>query len=110
VAQDHATPFAAAVAFYPGCQRPDSALATDTLILIGSADDWTPAANCIRWSKAVQTAGHMLHIMVYTGALHSFDAPAMPHLYAGHETGRDPAAAANSFVVTQQFLAQHLSQ
>ena len=33
--------FAAAVAYYPGCDPLTSALETDTLILIGDADDWT---------------------------------------------------------------------
>ena len=41
--------FAAAVAYYPGCDSPASPLETDTLILIGDADDWTPAARCARW-------------------------------------------------------------
>ena len=45
IAQNHARPFAAALAYYPGCQRPDSPLVTDTLILIGDADDWTLPAN-----------------------------------------------------------------
>ena len=46
VANLHGTPFAPAVAFYPGCSAPASALVTDTLVLIGSDDDWTPAQRC----------------------------------------------------------------
>jgi dienelactone hydrolase len=41
--------FAAAVAYYPGCDPrdlPGAPLEVDTLILIGDADDWTPAARC----------------------------------------------------------------
>jgi dienelactone hydrolase len=55
--------FAAAVAFYPGCDPGDPSgrpLETDTLILIGEADDWTPAARCAKWRDAVQTDGHVL--------------------------------------------------
>jgi dienelactone hydrolase len=37
-------PFADAVAFYPGCDPPGLPLETDTLILIGTADDWTSAS------------------------------------------------------------------
>ena len=48
--------FAAAVAFYPGCDPrdpPDRLLETDILILIGDADDWTPVARCAKWRDAV---------------------------------------------------------
>jgi dienelactone hydrolase len=41
--------FAAAVAYYSGCDPrdlPGAPLEVDTLILIGDADDWTPAARC----------------------------------------------------------------
>jgi dienelactone hydrolase len=51
-------PFIAAVAFYPYCDPPQSALRTDTLILIGEADDRTPADLCVRWVYAVQRNGH----------------------------------------------------
>ena len=52
--------FAAAVAFYPGCDPrdpPGRPLETDTLILIGDGDDWTPATRCAKWRDAVQTHG-----------------------------------------------------
>jgi dienelactone hydrolase len=39
---------------------PGRPLETDTLILIGDADDWTPAARCAHWRDAVQTNGHPL--------------------------------------------------
>ena len=54
--------FAAAVAYYPGCDPPISALETDTLILIGDADDWTSPARCTRWRDTVQTNGHTLRM------------------------------------------------
>jgi hypothetical protein len=60
--------FAAAVAYYPGCDPPAAALETDTFILIGDADDWTPAARCARWRDAVQTNGHVLQMKTYPGA------------------------------------------
>jgi dienelactone hydrolase len=74
-----APPFAAAVAFYPGCDPPTAPLETDTLILIGEADDWTPAQRCERWVDLVQRTGHIVQLKSYPGALHSFDAPAMPY-------------------------------
>jgi dienelactone hydrolase len=72
--------FAAAVAFYPGC----SAFARDaasyapvapTHILIGAADDWTPAAPCISLAEAMRAAEKPLTISVYPNAYHGFDDP-----------------------------------
>ena len=103
-------PFAAAVAFYPGCDPPAAPLETDTLILIGEADDWTPAARCQRWVALARADGHALQIKTYSGALHGFDAPAMPHDYAGHHVGRDPAAAADATAETKAFLAARLGR
>jgi dienelactone hydrolase len=102
-------PFAAAVAFYPGCDPPAAALQTDTLILIGEADDWTPVERCRRWVGLVQRNTHTLRLKTYSGALHSFDAPAMPHFFAGHYIGRDPAAAADALVETRGLLDRHLA-
>jgi dienelactone hydrolase len=101
-------PFAAAVAFYPGCEPPGSALETDTLILIGDADSWTPLARCQRWRDQVQTDGHTLQMTVYPGALHAFDTESGPHYFAGHYIGRDPAAAADAEARTRAFLAARL--
>ena len=109
VRADHARPFAAAVAFYPGCDPPDSPLVTDTLILIGDADDWTPVGRCARWRDTVAAAGHELRMIVYPGALHAFDAQTPPHAYAGHMIGRNPEAAAAAVAETRAFLAKRLS-
>jgi dienelactone hydrolase len=96
--------FAAAVAFYPGCDPPAAPIETDTLILIGEADDWTPAERCKRWVEFVQRNGHAVQLKTYPGALHAFDAPALPHYFAGHYIGRDPAAAADAVRETKRFL------
>lgn len=108
--QAPAKPFAAAVAFYPGCDPPRSALATDTLILIGEADDWTPVDRCVRWREAVERNGHSLQMKTYPGALHSFDAPSMPHSFAGHYIGRDPQAAADALAETRTFFDERLAR
>jgi dienelactone hydrolase len=108
VQEDRAQPFAAAVAFYPGCDPPGSPLATDTLILIGDADDWTPVERCARWRDAAVTSGHALQMTVFPGALHAFDALTPPHFYAGHYIGRDPAAAEAALAQTRSFLAARL--
>lgn len=102
-------PFAAAVAFYPGCDPPVAALETDTLILIGEADDWSLVERCRRWVELAQRNTHTLRLKTYPGALHSFDAPSMPHFFAGHFIGRDPAAAADALSETRGFLDLHLT-
>jgi dienelactone hydrolase len=108
VRQAGAKPFAAAVAFYPGCDPPHSPLQTDTLILIGEADDWTPVDRCARWRDAVERNGHSVHMKTYPGALHAFDTPAPPHHYVGHYIGRNPEAAADAMAETRKFLDARL--
>jgi dienelactone hydrolase len=100
--------FAAAVGFYPGCDHPGAPLVTDTLILIGDADDWAPAARCQRWRDAVRTDGHSVAIKIYPGALHGFDSGRAPHIYAGHHVGGDPAAGPDAIEQTRRFLAERL--
>lgn len=103
--------FAAAVAFYPGCDPrdpPGRPLETDTLILIGSADDWTPVGRCAKWRNAVQTDQQVLQMKIYPGARHGFDAPRPPHFYAGHYVGQDPTALADSLTETRRFLDRRL--
>lgn len=104
-------PFEAAVAYYPGCDPrdpPGHPLATDTLILIGDADDWTPAARCARWRDLVQTNGHVLQMTVFPGARHAFDAPSPPHYFAGHYIGQDPVAMNDALGATRKFLDERL--
>lgn len=65
------------VAFYPGCRgfldRPWSPVAP-TLLLIGEADDWTPAEPCRRLVASVPG----VELVTYPGAFHDFDVPDMP--------------------------------
>ena len=71
--------FRTAIAFYPGCTpalrdakwRPATSLA----ILIGAADDWTPARPCEELAARGREAKWPLEVVVYPGAHHGFDAP-----------------------------------
>ena len=108
VAGDGGTPFQAAVAFYPGCERSASPLSTDTLMLIGDADDWTPAWRCERLKQEQATDGHRLDLIVYPGARHGFDSDAPERMYMGHNVGGDQAAAADAIARARQFLADRL--
>lgn len=73
--------FAKAVAFYPGCRallaRGDWHPRLPLLILIGEADDWTPAEPCKTLAATAAAAGEDVKIVTYPGAYHDFDHPHM---------------------------------
>lgn len=68
----------AVVAFYPGCRpiadaRLEWRARVPVTILMGAADDWTPAEPCRRLAAA---SG--IRYVEYAGAYHDFDAPDLP--------------------------------
>jgi dienelactone hydrolase len=71
--------FRTAIAFYPGCTASlRDALwkpATSLAILIGSADDWTPAEACAKLGARGDQAKWPLEVTVYSDAHHGFDGP-----------------------------------
>jgi dienelactone hydrolase len=72
--------FAQSISFYPGCTNfaasaRSQTLAAPLLLLIGEADDWTPAAPCQAWIKQMQAAKQLANIALYPGAFHDFDSP-----------------------------------
>jgi dienelactone hydrolase len=91
--------FSAVVAFYPLCtgSRP-----TNALILIGSADAWTPASRCL--------GGAGTNLKVYPGATHAFDTPRAERTYLGHRLAYDAAATADAIDRTQRFLSARLGR
>lgn len=111
--------FASAVAFYPGCRVAAASARwrtrVDLLILIGEADDWTPAAPC----EALATAhADRVSIRTYPGAYHEFDHPGIAiHerrglAFSGNGTGvahlgTDPAARADVVERVPAFFAVH---
>ena len=77
-ARDGSADFRSAIAFYPGCRRlNDAAWSTriPTLILIGGADDWSPAAPCQHMVREARGRSAHAEIVVYPGAHHDFDHP-----------------------------------
>jgi dienelactone hydrolase len=85
--QPHATPhdgvpdFRSAVAFYPGCRRlSDFAWSAriPTLILIGTADDWTAPALCEQMVAGARGRSALASLVAYPGAYHEFDRPDYP--------------------------------
>lgn len=104
-----------AVAFYPGCENELKAgyeVNVPLLMLLGEADDWTPAAPCK--ALAEQAAGPRPQIEVYAGAYHGFDGnmpvrlrkdvPNGVHPGQGVHVGSDAAARAASAQRLEAFL------
>ena len=119
--KDGTPDFAVAVAFYPGCRVPLESGRWRTrlplLILIGAADDWTPAAPCQALAAAGAAAGDRVSITVYPGAYHDFDHPNLPVrvvkglAFTGSgtgtaHTGTDPAARDDALKRVPAFLAR----
>ena len=74
--QDGGTDFRSAIALYPNCQRLREtawSARVPTLILIGSADDWTPASACQQMVAGARGRTARAEIIVYPGAYHEFD-------------------------------------
>jgi dienelactone hydrolase len=78
--RDLAHDFVAAVAFYPGCApaaawRAGWRTEIPLLVLIGEADDWTPAAGCHALQSVAVARGLPVEFVFYPDAHHGFDAP-----------------------------------
>jgi len=89
--------FNAVVAFYPWC---NGRVPANTLVLIGSADDWTPSQRCSGGAN----------LKVYSGATHGFDAPRGERTYFGHHMTYDAAAADDAEDRTRRFFAARLGR
>ncbi|WP_245178329.1 dienelactone hydrolase family protein [Cupriavidus sp. AcVe19-1a] len=85
-----------AVAFYPGCKRAvrqhDYRLRAPVLLMIGGADDWTPATRCAMLQSAVlaRQPNARFRLEIYPGAHHGFDGTSELHVR------RDVPASSNS--------------
>jgi dienelactone hydrolase len=72
--------FAAAIGIYPGgCSSLVSErVIRPLLVLIGGADDWTPAAKCEEMVTAMKSRGADVSIVIYPGVYHYFDVEGQP--------------------------------
>jgi dienelactone hydrolase len=103
--------FKAAVAYYPLCGVASQQLSIPTVILIGELDDWTPAKDCEHWMVWRAGKGAPVKLVIYPGAYHAFDVPALRsgiRLF-GHWLKYDADAAARSISEMHDFLASQLS-
>lgn len=79
-----------AVAFYPGCEaelKRGYQHSARLLLLVGEADDWTPAGPC---KRLVQQAAGTVEIEAYPGAFHGFDSTAPLRLRKDVPNGVNP--------------------
>ena len=102
--------FAAGIAWYPACYRARG-FSAPLLILIGTADDWTPAAACTTMSKRLGRNGHGADIVlkIFPGATHAFDFPLPPRTnYLGHHLAYDRQATEASWQAIDAFLQHYV--
>ena len=114
--------FVAAVAFYPGCAapvsfRPGWNTNIPLLVLIGEADDWTPAPACHALAERAAIHGSPVEFVFYPGAHHGFDAPnqritVLPNIAstASHTAtiGTHPSARVDSIVRVSAWFRDRL--
>ncbi len=111
--------FTRAVTFYPSCraqsESPSFAARLPLLILMGEADDWTPAGPCSYLAKAAQGRGEKVEFVLYPGAVHDFDHPRLEVkereniAYSASGTGKvtvgtNPAAREDALRRVEAFL------
>ena len=118
--QDGLPDFRTAVAFYPGCSSVAKAgwsARVPTLVLLGQADDWTPAGPCEQMVAAAQGRDAIAEVVMYPGAYHAFDRADFPLRelsglrYSGNRTGKahvgtDEAARADVLKRVPEWLAR----
>jgi len=114
--------FAAGIGVYPGgCfSLTKEQVIRPLLVLIGGADDWTPAVICEEMVNAMRSRGSDATIGIYPGAYHYFDVEGQKlEVLAEVENARKPgghgatvsyqaAAAEDAYRRVEAFLAAHL--
>ena len=116
-ASDFAIPrdlrFRATAAYYPPCDNlADATLTLPTLILVGGADDVTPAAACDRLVRKQGGDRAEARLIVYPGAHHLFDDPSVAEgkRLFGMLLKYDGPAAERAKADLRNFLAQTLAR
>ena len=117
--------FGAAIALYPGCTSRNKKADrfhpyAPLLLLIGEADDWTPAEPCKALAASVAARGEPMYIVTYPDTYHDFDSPSLTtkrlrtdvpngvNPGAGVTTAPNPVAREDAKLRVKAFLAEHL--
>jgi dienelactone hydrolase len=107
----------ALVALYPFCgDFSDYRSPVPLLMLLGGADDWTPAAPCERIAERARRSGREVTAVVYPGAPHAFDAATLTRPVfiadarrgAGATVAYDPRAHEDAERQVKRFLDARL--
>ncbi len=111
-AQFSAERFRAAIAYYPYCEIPAATMTAPSLILIGEADETSPAEQCRQMAAHARPDGAPIALTVYPGAHHSFDvAQLTPGVrFRGYWLEYNEPAAKDAEEKTRAFLAAHLAE
>lgn len=100
--------FAAAVAYYPWCDKRWGTFNTPLLIEIGEADMLNPAGQCRTIATVGTTPAGPPQINIYPGAYHAFDFRDATGGPGPHKREYHPQAAAASRARVKAFLDKHL--
>jgi dienelactone hydrolase len=102
--------FAAAIAYYPELCGLSRTFAVPTLILIGALDDWASVNECR--TLAADPAHGPIKLVIYPGAHHDFDYPALAAGadYYGHHLQYDAAADRAATTELRAFVRQQLGR
>ena len=105
--------YQAAIALYPACAAfHEGGLGAVLLMLMGSADDWTPPAQCVERGTTLKAAGAAIEWTIYPGAMHGFDQPGPARVvHIGSHTYHleySATAAGDAHTQVQRFLSNHL--
>ncbi len=101
--------FRVGIPLYPDCAFTPPPFPVPVLILIGEADDWTPARLCENLAERYQSDAP-LELKVYPGALHGFDNVSnaltyLPDVSNVHAKGRRGATIGGSSRTTERAKA-----
>lgn len=102
--------FKAVAAFYPFCVSTRE-LVVPTLVLIGEADDWSPAERCRKLAQDERQSG-LVSLVVYPHARHGFDMDwhREPYREFEHTLQFDPTATDDAIARVRTFLARQFGR
>ena len=104
LAPRHKPALKSAIALYPYCPTTPQRFGPPLMILIGDADDWTPADPCVTLAEDSVAADQPINLVVYEGATHSYDCRACNGEYWGHNLVHHPSAHEDSIIRVREFL------
>jgi len=120
IARLYTRKFRAGIAFYPPCQGLSGVPMVPTLVLIGRADDWTPASACEDMAAGKSLPGFerrpgdrsRLKLIAYPNARHAFDVADLMYVKEyrlfGHVLAYDDEATRDAIRQVRTFLQDQL--